>query len=143
MPSTLKLEVISPDAIVHQTEVSSFNVLSSVGWLGILPRHSEMIASLETCAAKLKFPDNHEELMAITGGFMEVRPDKITLLVTAAETPQMIDADRAQAAYDRAKERIAKFNHAPLKNEDIDVPRAELALKRAIARLKTVGKLPV
>ncbi len=134
---TIKLEVISPDAIVYQADIKMLIVNSPVGELGIMPRHLPMITELLPCAMRVKFED-HEELVAVAGGFMEVKPDKITVLASCAETPIMIDELRAQKAYDRAKERIALFNTAPLRHEEIDIPRAEYALQRALARLKTV-----
>jgi F-type H+-transporting ATPase subunit epsilon len=70
---------------------------------------------------------------------MEVQPDKITVLASAAETAIQIDPIRAQKAYDRAKKRIEEFNSAPSKHQDIDMDRAHLALERAAARLKAVS----
>ncbi len=134
---TIKLEVISPDAIVYQADIRMLIVNSPVGEIGIMPRHLPMIAELLPCAMRVKFEDR-EELIAVAGGFMEVKPDKITVLASAAETPIMIDKLRAQQAYDRAKERLALFRSAPLNHEEIDVPRAEYALQRALARLKAV-----
>ncbi len=137
---TIKLEVISPDAIVYQADISMLIVNSPGGEMGIMPNHLPLITELLPCAMRVKFED-HEELIAVAGGFMEVQRDKITVLASCAETPIMIDALRAQKAYDRAKERIARFKSAPLKHEDIDIPRAEFALQRAMARLKTVRSI--
>lgn len=138
---TMKLEVISPDAIVYQADIAMLIVKSPVGELGILPRHYPMIAGILTCAMRVKFEDNHEELIAVSGGFMEVQPTKVTVLASCAETPIQIDVQRAQQAYKRAEERLKKFRSAPAKYEkEIDVERAELALERAKARLKAAGK---
>ena len=73
--------------------------------------------------------------MAVAGGFMEVTPTLITVLTSAAEKPENIDVNRAQAAYARAKQRVEAFKTAPAQNEDIDIERAEMALARAKARL--------
>ena len=81
----------------------------------------------------VKFSDR-EELIAVSGGFMEVQPEKITVLASAAEEPIDIDINRAQRAYQRAKERIEAFRSASASKE-IDLQRAEAALSRAIARL--------
>ena len=82
------------------------------------------------------FDQHREELIAVAGGFMEVQPDKITVLATAAEQPIDIDINRAQRAYTRARERIEAFKQGPPESKEIDLDRAEAALDRAIARLK-------
>lgn len=141
--SSMKLEVISPDAVVYQATIHTLVVKSTAGELGIMPKHFPMIAGILPCAMRAKFEDGHEELIATTGGFMEVHPDKITVLAACAETPIQIDKLRAQKAYDRASARLKEFNKAPIKHEggDIDVMRAELALQRAIIRLKVADSV--
>ena len=89
---------------------------------------------------RVKLTDR-EELIAVAGGFMEVQRDKITVLASCAELPIQIDELRAQKAYDRAKERIHNFHVAPTQHPDIDIERADLALQRAIARLKAVHSM--
>ena len=81
--------------------------------------------------------DAKEQLIAVAGGFMEVTPDKITVLATAAEEPIDIDINRAQRAYERAQERLQKLREDPEEASIIDEQRASLALKRAAARLQT------
>ena len=81
--------------------------------------------------------DAKEQLIAVAGGFMEVTPDKITVLATAAEEPIDIDINRAQRAYDRAQERLQKLREDSEEASIIDEQRVILALKRAEARLQT------
>ncbi|WVE36800.1 ATP synthase F1 subunit epsilon, partial [Priestia megaterium] len=69
------------------------------------------------------------ELVAVSGGFLEVRPDKVTILAQAAETAKEIDVARAEEAKKRAEMRLDS------KQDDVDVKRAEIALKRAVNRL--------
>ena len=77
--------------------------------------------------------DGGETQLFVSGGFMEVTPEKITILADAAENLDDIDVERAKSAYKRAEERLAK------KNADIDMNRAEAALARAKARLLVKG----
>ena len=70
---------------------------------------------------------------------MEVTPEKITVLATAAEQPIDIDINRAKSAMDRAKQRIAEFHQGSPASEDIDITRAQLALRRALTRLRAAG----
>ena len=137
---TIKLEVISPDAVVYQADIDMLVVRSQAGELGVLPHHMPMIAGVLPCAMRVKRTDR-EELIAVAGGFMEVQRDKITVLASCAELPIQIDELRAQKAYDRAKERIHNFHTAPTQYLDIDSERAELALQRAMARLKAVHSM--
>ncbi|QGG47109.1 ATP synthase F1 Epsilon subunit [Heliorestis convoluta] len=74
-----------------------------------------------------------KEKLTLTGGFMEVSGDKVTILANAAERSVEIDITRAEAARRRAEQRMES---APMSNEDLDLARAELALKRAILRLE-------
>ena len=132
--STIQLQVVSPDKLVFDKEISMLIVRSTGGELGILPRHAPLVTGLIPHAMRIKI-DGGESLMAVAGGFMEVTPTLITVLTPAAEEPENIDVSRAQAAYARAKQRVEAFKAAPAQHEDIDIDRAEMALARAKARL--------
>ena len=114
--ASIKLEIVSPDKVVYTQDIAMLIVRSTGGELGILPHHAPLVA--------------------VAGGFMEVTPEKITVLASAAEQPIDIDINRAKQAYARAKERIAKFHQGSPASDDIDFKRAELALHRAMARLQ-------
>ena len=131
--ATIKLEIVSPDRVVYAADIDMLIARSTGGEIGILPKHIPLVAGLEPHAMKIHV-DAKEQLIAVAGGFMEVTPDKITVLATAAEEPIDIDINRAQRAYQRAKERIEAFRSASASKE-IDLQRAEAALRRAIARL--------
>lgn len=135
--ATIKLEIVSPDKVVYSEDVSMVIVRSTGGELGILPYHAPLVTGLVPHAMRVRVSgsDRDEQLIAVAGGFMEVTPEKITVLATAAEQPIDIDINRAQKAYARAKERIDAFHQGTLEAKDIDVERAQLALRRAIARL--------
>ena len=137
--ATIKLEIVSPDKLVYSEDVSMVIVRSTGGELGILPHHAPLVTGLVPHAMRVKLGDRDEQLIAVAGGFMEVTPEKITVLATAAEQPIDIDINRAQKAYARAKERIEAFHQGTPEAKDIDVDRAQLALRRAIARLDATG----
>lgn len=73
-------------------------------------------------------------MVAVSGGFIEVRPDQVTILAQTAETAEGIDKERAEAARQRAQERLNS------QSDDTDIRRAELALQRALNRLDVAGK---
>lgn len=131
--ATIKLEVVSPDKMVYSEDISMLIVRSTAGDLGIMPKHAPLVAGLVPQAMRIK-KEGIEELIAVAGGFVEVQPEKITVLASAAETKADIDAARAQKSYERAQKRISS------KAADVDMARAEASLKRAMARLQVSGK---
>ena len=139
--ATIKLEIVSPDKVVYTADISMLIVRSTGGELGILPNHAPLVTGLVPHAMRVRLgADRDEQLIAVAGGFMEVTPQKITVLATAAELPIDIDNNRAQQAMERAKKRIAEFhNGSAATTEDIQVKRAEFALQRAVARLRAAG----
>lgn len=132
--STIKLQVVSPERLVCDKDIAMLIVRSTGGELGILPKHAPLVTGLIPHAMRIK-SDGQESLMAVAGGFMEVTPELITVLTPAAEEPERIDVNRAQAAYARAKQRVEAFKAAPAQHPEIDIDRAEAALARAKARL--------
>ena len=134
--ATTRLDIVSPDKVVYSEDVRMVIVRSTGGELGILPKHAPLVTGLTPHAMRVKFEDGRDDqLIACAGGFMEVTPEKVTVLATAAEAPIDIDVNRAQRAMERAKERLAKIHDNPEVRETIDKKRAELALHRAMARL--------
>ena len=124
--ATIKLEIVSPDKVVYENDISMLIVRSTGGELGILPHHAPLVAGLVPHVMRIRFgADRDEQLIAVAGGFMEVTPEKITVLATAAERP--IDID------------IAAFHQGTPEGKDVDIDRAELALRRSIARLRALG----
>src|SRR5690625_2983660 len=103
------------------------------GELGILPGHIPLVAPLTINAVRLKRGDQ-EDLVAVNGGFLEVRPDKVTILAQSAEKAVDIDVEQAE----RAKERAEQFLES--KEPDVDELRAQLAYYRALNRLDIVRK---
>lgn len=135
MASKIQLEIVSPQKVVYTTDVDMLIVRSTDGELGILPRHLPLVAGLVPHAMRA-IVDGNEQLIAVSGGFIEVQPKKITVLASAAELPIQIDIYRAQKAYERARKRIEAFRTKTTEAKDIDMYRAEAALNRAKARLK-------
>ncbi|MEK3806888.1 F0F1 ATP synthase subunit epsilon [Metabacillus sp. SLBN-84] len=125
---TVQVNVVTPDGPVYDADVEMVSVKAQSGELGILPGHIPMVAPLQIGAVRLK-TSKSTELVAVSGGFLEVRPDKVTILAQAAETVEDIDLTRAQAAKERAEERLNT------NKDDIDFKRAELALRRAMNRI--------
>lgn len=129
--STVLLEVVTPERIVVSREVSMVTLRSGDGELGILPRHMALATTVKPGIIKVKLPEG-EDYVYTNGGFLDVLPDKITILADAAEVGGNIDVDRAQRAKERAEARLNK------PSADTDAARAELAYQRAMRRLEAV-----
>lgn len=123
------MSVVTPNGPVLEKEYEMVSCKAQSGELGILPGHIPMVAPLTIGPVRLKH-DESEDLVAVNGGFLEVRPDKITILAESAEKPTDVDVNRAEEAKKRAEERL----HS--NRDDVDFQRAELALKRAMNRIQ-------
>ncbi|MEG0259720.1 MAG: F0F1 ATP synthase subunit epsilon [Lysinibacillus sp.] len=126
---TVTVNIVTPDGPVYDSEVTMVIAKTTSGEIGVLAGHIPMVAPLAIGAVKLRKEGNQEELVAVSGGFIEVRPDKISILAPAAEVASVIDVTRAKEAVTRAEGRLQK------KQDDIDFKRAELSLKRALNRI--------
>ena len=132
--ATIQLDIVTPDkGEIFTQDIDMLIVRSTAGELGILPRHARLLTELVPHAMRIKVGGG-ENLIALGGGFMEVTPEKITVLAKSAELPDTIDVERAKAAQRRAEERIAAYKAATV--SDIDLKRAQSALARAKARLR-------
>jgi F-type H+-transporting ATPase subunit epsilon len=126
---TVQVNIVTPDGPVYDSEVSMVVAKTVSGEIGVLAGHIPMVAPLAVGAVKLKKADGTQDLVAVHGGFIEVRPEKISILATAAEAAGSIDLARAQEAQKRAEARLQG------KSDAVDFKRAELALKRALNRI--------
>lgn len=132
MPKTLNLDVITPDRTLLSREIESLIVPAVEGYLGVLPNHAPMIVGLVPGMVKYR-ADGKLNYLAVGGGFMEIATGGVTLLADSAEKPEEIDRERAQAAKERAEKRLKE------RPPGLDVLRAEMALKRALARLRVAN----
>ncbi len=127
--SGIRLDIVTAEQMVYSGEVDMVIAPGVEGQLGILPHHTPLMTTLQ--AGELRVKKGGEEVsLAISGGFLEVRPDRVVILADAAERAEEIDVARAEAAKHRARERLAK------KLPGIDEAQAETALRRSLARLK-------
>ena len=131
----IKLEIISPNKVVYSADIDMLIVRSIAGDLGIMPKHAPLLAGLVPHVMRAMI-DGTENLIAVSGGFIQVQPDKIIVLASAAELPIEIDINRAKKAYERAQKRLESFKENPEVKGDVDTLRARAALERAKARLK-------
>jgi len=125
--STFLLEIVTPERKVYAEDVDMVIVKGTEGEMGILPNHVPLVTPLKIAPVTIK-KGRSEEVIAVNGGFIEVRKDKIVILAESAELQSDIDEERAKAAKQRAENRLAG-------KHEYDYRRAELALQRAMNRL--------
>lgn len=130
----LDVEIVTPNRMLLQAQVDELNVPGELGYLGILPGHTAFLTTLGH--GELMYRQGEQRrYLSIFWGYMEVNDDKVSILAEEAERAAEIDRTRAQAARDRAEERLRRLNDAT-----IDRDRAREALERAIIRLQVVQK---
>ena len=133
LPSKLTLEIVTPDRALVREEVDELQLPGQEGYFGVLPGHTPLLAMLKV--GELWYRIGPEKVfLAITGGFVEVLPDRVTVLAQIAERAQDIDVARAEAARQRAEERLAH------PSQDIDLERARIALMKSLIRLQVATR---
>lgn len=126
----IQLDVVTPQKLVYSEKVDLIEGPAIDGLIGILPDHAPLVTAMQIGVVRV-VKGGEEVQIAISEGFMEVQPERINLVVRTAELPEQIDIERAEAARERAEEKLEKDN--------VDFARAEAAYDRAKARLKAAG----
>ena len=132
--SSLKIDIVTTERIVYSEEVDAVIAPGVEGQLGILPHHAPLMTILQAGELVVR-RGSEEDSLAISGGFLEVRPDRIIVLADSAERAEEIDEARAEAAKKRAEQRRTE------KVAGLDEARVEAALRRAMARLTVAEKI--
>jgi len=130
--STMKLDIVTAEKVVYSDEVDIIVAPGIEGQLGILPHHAPLMTTLQPGYLIAKKGGEEEISLSISGGFLEVRPDRVIVLADAAERAEEIDVHRAEEAKRRAEEQLRQ------PTPEIDVAQAEAALHRAMTRLQVV-----
>jgi F-type H+-transporting ATPase subunit epsilon len=127
----MMLEIVTPERKIYGKEVNMVIAKGIEGELGILPNHIPMVTPLQIAAVKAKIDGQEDQVIAVHGGFMEIRKDKVVILAESAELPNDIDTQRASQSKDRAEARMQET-----KQEKVDFGRAQRSLQRAMLRIK-------
>ena len=123
-----ELKIIEPDGVFFEGGSDFLEFTSVEGEMGVYKNHIPLTTILEPCVMKIH-DGGERKKAAILGGFIEIQKERITVLAEDANWPEEIDVTSAEAARQRAKDRLAR------KEAGLDVVRAEAALKRAVARI--------
>jgi F-type H+-transporting ATPase subunit epsilon len=132
--NNVQVDIVSPERKVYEGQVQMVVAKGVEGELGIMAGHAPLVTPLKTGALRL-LTENAEQVIAVSGGFIEVRPEKVTVLAETAELPEEIDVTRAQSAKERAEERLKGLNKG-----DRDFSVNEHALQRAVNRINIANR---
>ena len=133
MDQKLLLRVVTPDRQVVREDVEEIQAPGREGYLGILPGHAPLLSELK--AGEMNYRQGKDlQRLAVSGGFLEVLPEQVTVLAETAERPEDIDIARAQSAKDRAEMRLKS------PDPEVDLNRAAVALQRALIRLQVASR---
>lgn len=130
--NTFHLEIVTPKRVHDEGQVAYARCPGLDGKFGIMANHAAAFIALGVGEIKIT-RDNKDYILATSGGYADIRENRVQLLVETAETPAEIDAGRAKAAAERAQQRLHQ-------GVEIDQDRAQAALARALNRLSIVGK---
>ncbi len=130
---TMRLEIITAERQVYADDVEVVVAPGIDGELGILPHHAPLMTALQPGEIMIR-KEGQETYLAVTGGFLEVMGNQVTILSDACERSDEIDEKRAQEAMQQAQERLAS------RGADLDLEQATAAVRRAEVRLKVARR---
>ena len=128
IPTKLTLEIVTSDRSLVREEVDEVELPGSEGYFGVLPGHTPLLSMLKVGELWYRI-GGAKHYLAVAGGFVEVLPDRVTVLANIGERAEDIDIARAEAAKRRAEERLAN----PI---DVDQERARFSLAKALVRIQ-------
>lgn len=131
---TINFEIVTPEKTVLKEEVLQITVPTKMGEITVLPNHIPLVAGLMPGVIEIKKTNNEIEMMAVSGGFIEVLPDKVVILADTAERAADIDEARAEEARKRAETLMAE------KREDVDFSAVQAKIAKELARVKAVRR---
>lgn len=134
LPTKLTLEIVTPERALVNEQVDEVYLPGSQGYFGVLPGHAPLLATLQVGELWYRI-GQQKHYLAIAFGFVEVLPDRVTVLAQIAEKAAEIDVARAEAARRRAEQRLAAGPRA-----DMDFERARIALMKSLIRLQVATR---
>lgn len=132
MADSMRLKIVAPERIFYEGDASFLEFTTTEGDMGIYPNHIPLTAIIAPGVLRIHDSEDIREA-ALMSGFIQILPDTVTILAESVEWPEEIDANRAKEAEIRARRRIQE-------GSGVDVNRAELALKRALLRLRMTNR---
>ncbi len=136
MAKTFHVNMVSADESLFDGEVVSLSATTVTGEIGILAGHAPLLATLDPGQVRFSFSDGKEEVIYISGGFMEVQPKQTLILADAAERAEFLDEEKIKEAKIRAEEIMRNSSRSKM-----DYAKAQAELIQAVAKLSALRRL--
>ena len=133
--ATMRVEIVSSEKSLYDGEAAMVVAPGVAGELGILPRHAPLLTRIKPGVLKINLPDGGEELLYVSGGVLEVQPEKVTVLADIAERGGDLDEQRAEEARREAEDKLASGASG------LDYAKAQAELAQAAAQLQAIRRL--
>jgi F-type H+-transporting ATPase subunit epsilon len=134
MAEKLALQIVTPERQVLIEQVDDVILPSVDGYMGVLPGHAPLLAHLDVGEVSYRV-GNQRHYLAVSGGFVEVLRESVSILATTCEKAEEIDLDRAQKAREQAEKEFKP------ELPELDFRRFEARLKRALSRIQVTGRI--
>ena len=133
IPTSLALEIVTPDKAIVKEQVDEVQLPGSEGYLGVLPGHAPLVTTLQV--GEMWYRKGQDtKYLALAFGFAEILPDRVIVLAQIAERAEDIDLSRAEAAKVRAEQRVASVDSG------VDFERARIAMMKSLVRLQVATR---
>ncbi|HEV8488549.1 MAG TPA: F0F1 ATP synthase subunit epsilon [Candidatus Limnocylindrales bacterium] len=130
----IRLEIVTPERLAYAEDVDAVTLPGGEGELGVLPHHAPLVSTLGVGELRIR-RGGQEELFAIAGGFLQVRPDKVVVMAETADMASEIDLEKAEEAR-REAERALETGF----QEGADLAAARAALQQALLRIRVAER---
>ena len=132
----IKFEIVTPERVVLKEEITQITVPTKMGEITVLPNHIPLVSSLLPGVVHVKKRNGEDEIISVSGGFLEVLKDKVVILADTAERAVELDLTQTEEAYRRAAEMKEKAR----RGENVDFVEVNAAIERELARTKAVKR---
>ena len=133
LPEKIQVDIVTPERAVLSEAVDELILPGTEGYLGVRPGHAPLLTTLKVGTITIR-KGNDRQYLAVSWGFVEVLPERVSILAETAERAEEIDVDRAVRAKDRAEQRLKS------PDPDVDFQRAQVALEKALIRIQVSSK---
>ncbi|AJC22262.1 F0F1 ATP synthase subunit epsilon [Pandoraea pulmonicola] len=131
----IKVDVVSTERSIFSGEARFVEVPGTAGELGVLPGHTPLLTGIRPGTVRIEAADGTETFLYIAGGFVEIQPDRVTVLADTAMRADSLDQARAERAREEAKALLEQ------QSDDIDYAKAQAELAEAVAQLQAIKRM--
>src|SRR6184192_220313 len=135
MAKTLQVDIVSAEQQIFSGPADIVIAPGEAGELGILPEHAPLLTRIKPGTVRIQKAGSAEEVIYVSGGMMEVQPDRVTVLADTSVRAADLDEARAVEAERQAKEALANRSGA------LEIAQAQAELAQAVAQLAAIRKL--